>query len=252
MAIKVFPYKTGSRGAKELAKACGGRVLRRINSKYRYREGDLIINWGAKDCPFRGRHVANQPEAIELASNKLKCFQLMKEFGVSIPDFWTKMEDIPNEAFPIVCRTILTGHSGVGIIIAGNRGGLVRAPLYTRYIKKKHEYRVHVLRKPGKETSIIITQRKAKVNGFENPNFQIRNLDNGFVYVIEDAPPQMVTDEAKKALESAALTFGAVDVIWNEHLQTAYVLEINTAPGLEERTAKAYAEAFKDIPKNNA
>src|SRR3546814_3140988 len=35
-----------------------------------------------------------------------------------LPKFWTKKEDIPDEAFPIVCRTVLSGHSGVGIVIA--------------------------------------------------------------------------------------------------------------------------------------
>jgi glutathione synthase/RimK-type ligase-like ATP-grasp enzyme len=248
MAIKVFPYRVGSRGARELAEALGGRVLRRNNSKYRFREGDLVINWGASDCPFKGRGVANQPDAIEPASNKLKCFNLMKDAGVSIPKFWTRKEDIPNDAFPIMCRTKLQAHSGAGIVVAERRDQLVNAPLYTQYVKKKHEYRVHCLRKPGAgETSIITVQRKAKKNGVEDANFMVRNLDNGFVYVENDIAPEGVEDEAKKALEATGLAFGAVDVIYNQHQNKAYVLEINTAPGLEERTAEYYARAFKEI-----
>src|SRR3546814_19093490 len=60
-----------------------------------------------------------------------------------LPKFWTKKEDIPDEAFPIVCRTVLSGHSGVGIVIADNRDDLVPANLYVKYVKKKEEYRVH-------------------------------------------------------------------------------------------------------------
>jgi D-alanine-D-alanine ligase-like ATP-grasp enzyme len=75
----------------------------------------------------------------------------------------------------------------------------------------------------------------------------VRNLANGFVYVIEGMVPKCVADEAHKALESTGLAFGAVDVIWNEYQNKAYVLEINTAPGLEERTAEAYANVFKEI-----
>jgi glutathione synthase/RimK-type ligase-like ATP-grasp enzyme len=247
MAIKVFPYKAGSRGAKELAEAVGGRVLRRQGSKYRFREGDLIINWGASDCPFKGRSVANQPDAIDPASNKLKCFNLMKEGGVSVPRFWTRKEDIPEDAFPIMCRTKLQAHSGEGIVVAERRDQLVAAPLYTQYVKKKHEFRVHALRKPGAGTSIITVQRKAKKNGVEDANFMVRNLANGFVYVLDAVTPDCVVNEAKKALESTGLAFGAVDVIYNEHQNKAYVLEINTAPGLEERTAEAYATAFKEI-----
>lgn len=247
MAIKVFPYRVGSRGAKALADALGGRVLRRANSKYRFREGDLIINWGASDCPYKGRSVANQPDTIEPASNKLKCFALMKDAGVSIPSYWTNKKDIPADAFPIMCRTKLQAHSGDGIVVANNRDQLVNAPLYTQYIKKKHEYRIHALRKPGERTSIIIAQRKGKRHGVDDANFMIRNLENGFVYVYDEAPPECVKAEAIKALESTGLAFGAVDVIYNEHQNKAYVLEINTAPGLEERTAEAYAKEFKEI-----
>jgi glutathione synthase/RimK-type ligase-like ATP-grasp enzyme len=247
MAIKVFPYRAGSRSAKELAAALGARVLRRNNSKYRFREGDLVINWGGRDCPFQGRGVANQPDAIEPAANKLTCFQLMQEAGVSIPKFWTNKNDIPDNAFPIMCRTKLQAHSGAGIVVAENRAQLVNAPLYTQYLKKKEEYRVHAIRMPGKATSIIVTQRKAKKNGAENVDFKIRNLANGFVYVLGDNPPKTVVDEAKKALESTGLAFGAVDVIYNQQQDKAYVLEINTAPGLEERTAREYARVFQEI-----
>lgn len=256
MAIKVFPYRAGSRGAKELAEALGARVLKRQGSKYRYRAGDLVINWGASDCPFKGRGVANQPDAIEPASNKLTCLNTLKEAGVSVPNFWTRTEDIPNDVFPIMCRTKLHAHSGDGIVIAERRDQLVPAPLYTQYIKKKQEYRVHVIRKPRCEfmgirarTSIITIQRKAKRNGVNDANFMVRNLANGFVYVhsTEAETPAAVKNEATKALEASALAFGAVDVIWNEHQGTAYVLEINTAPGLEDRTAGFYANAFKEI-----
>lgn len=247
MSIKVFPYRAGSRGAKAFADAVGGRVLLRKGSKYRYREGDLVINWGASDCPFHGRGVANQPDAIEPASNKLKCFNLMKDAGVSVPPFWTRKEDIPNDAFPIMCRTKLQAHSGEGIVVAERREQLVNAPLYTQYIKKKHEYRVHCLRKPGKGTSIITAQRKAKKNGVADADFMVRNLANGFVYVMEGKTPACVGNEAIKALESTGLAFGAVDVIYNEHQEKAFVLEINTAPGLEDRTAEAYAKAFKEL-----
>jgi D-alanine-D-alanine ligase-like ATP-grasp enzyme len=104
---------------------------------------------------------------------------------------------------------------------------------------------------PGKGTSIIVAQRKAKKNDRDDANFMVRNLDNGFVYVLDDDPPECVRNEAVKALESTELAFGAVDVIYNEHQNKAYVLEINTAPGLEQRTAEAYAKVFQKILLDN-
>ena len=45
----------------------------------------------------------------------------------------------------------------------------------------------------------------------------------------------------------SGLTFGAIDVIWNEHQQKAFVLEINTAPGIEGTTVEKYAAKFRNL-----
>ena len=248
MKIKIYPYKQGSRGAMALARALNGRVLLRKGSKYKHNPEDLIINWGAADSPFKGRRVANQPEAIITASNKLTCLDALKKAGVRVPDFWTKKEDIPDDAFPVMCRTLLTASEGRGIVVANNRNELVNAPLYTRYVKKKDEYRIHVLRKPNGELTVISKQRKAKRREADNVDFKIRNLANGFVFVREGvAPPADVEAQALRSVEAAGLAFGAVDVVWNERRGEAFVLEINTAPGLEGQTVEDYAKAFRNI-----
>jgi len=248
MAIKIYPYKMGSRSAKALAEALGGRVLKKVGSKYRRKEGDLIINWGAQDSPFVGQLVANQPDAIKTASNKLTCFEAMKAANVRTPLFWTRREDIPADAYPIVCRTLLGASEGKGIVIAETPDELVKAPLYTKYTKKKDEYRIHVLRRPGQAPEVISIQRKAKRNGVDDANFKIRNLANGFVFVREGVfAPEDVLAQAKAAVEATGLAFGAVDVIWNDRAAQAYVLEINTAPGLEGQTVEDYANAFRRI-----
>lgn len=242
MAIKIYPYKAGSRSARALADALGGRVLRREGSTYRERERDTIINWGASAVPF-GR-VLNRPDAIARASNKLTTFNTLR--GVcSIPDFWVNPDDIPNDAFPIVCRTVLSGHSGAGIVIADTRGDLVRSPLYVKYVKKQDEYRVHVGIR-GNEESIIAIQRKARRNDVENPNWQVRNHANGFVFVRNDVNPDpSVIEQAKLAVRTLGLDFGACDIIWNAREGRAYVLEINTACGLEGQTVEDYATFFR-------
>lgn len=248
MRIRVYPYKQGSKSAKALADAVGGRVLKKVNSKYRVKPEDLIINWGAADCPFGGARVANQPDAIKLASNKLTAFQAMKEANVNVPPFYTDRAVIPAEDFPVMARTVLCGHSGRGIVVCDTPDDVVPAPLYTKYIKKQDEYRIHCFRKPGEETSIISVQRKAKRHDADQADFKIRNLANGFVFVRDGVqPPAQVLEQSKKALESLGLAFGAVDVIWNNKKQEAYVLEVNTAPGLEGQTVEHYAKAFGEI-----
>lgn len=245
MPFKVYPYKQGSNGARALANGLTGRVLKLERSNYVERPQDTIINWGSSG-PVPYRTVLNRPEAVTVASNKLSCLTALRN-QCRIPDFWTRQEDIPNEAFPIMCRTILNGHSGAGIVVANDRGELVRAPLYVRYVKKIDEYRVHVGRDRDGQSIIISIQRKAKRNGVENANYRIRNLANGFVYVRNDVnPPDDVLEQAKAALRAVELDFGAVDVIWNGHERRAYVLEINCAPGLEGQTVEDYARFFRE------
>ncbi len=244
MATKVFGYKQGSRSAKALADGLRGRVLKHEGSRYTYRDGDTIINWGSgqTDNPVL-RNTLNPPAMVARASNKLTAFQTLQPLGIRVPPFWTNMEDIPDDAFPVVCRTVLNGHSGAGIVIADDRGALVNAPLYTKYVRKQDEYRIHVVR-----GQVISVQRKARRNDHENPNWQVRNLAGGFVYVRDGVnPPNDVSEQATAACMALDLDFGAVDVLWNERQQQAYVLEVNTAPGLEGASVDHYVEAFGRI-----
>jgi D-alanine-D-alanine ligase-like ATP-grasp enzyme len=115
-------------------------------------------------------------------------------------------------------------------------------------VKKKDEYRIHVLRKPGEEPEVISVQRKAKRHDAEDVDFKIRNLANGFVFVRKGViPPQDATNQAVEAIKATGLAFGAVDVLWNERLGQAFVLEVNTAPGLEGQTVEDYVNAFASI-----
>lgn len=240
MRVRVYPYKAGSRSATALAQALGGLCLRREGSRFRERRGDVIINWGSTDeLPFQ--LVINSPAAVATASNKLRAFQAMAQAGVRVPAFWTNRADAEQGAFPIVCRTILNGHSGRGIVIADDQNGLVDAPLYVQYVKKQEEYRVHVF-----DGQVIAVQRKARRLDVENPNWQVRNHANGFVFARDGVdPPPDVIEQAQQSIISLGLDFGGVDVIWNERQQQAYVLEINTACGLEGTTVQDYAAAIR-------
>ena len=264
MRYRVLPYKQGSKSARALAEALGGKVLKLVGSSYFPGADTIVINWGNTNPPanlstshgdFMYQGFMNDPNDIKNASNKLKFFELTKDLNIC-PRFWTNKDEIPDEAFPIVCRTVLAGHSGDGIVIANDRSELVPAPLYVEYKKKKDEYRIHVgcritpyvgeLNPGGLETTIIASQRKAKRHDAENVNWQVRNLRNGFVYVRDGVnPPASVFDVARKALEASGLDFGAVDVIYNASEEKAYVLEINTAPGLEGQTIEDYVAFFK-------
>lgn len=252
--FRVLPYRQGSASAKALAEALGGKVLKLVGSKFKPKPGDIIINWGNTKLqtgvglvqPVHVRYNGD-PFWLNQATNKLKFFDLVKDAGIT-PRFWTKKEDIPNDAYPIVCRTVLAGHSGDGIVIAESSAELVAAPLYVEYKKKKDEYRVHCAKTGDGSVTPISIQRKARRTGAEVVNWKVRNLANGFVFVRNNVnPPVCVEAVARSAFELSGLDFGAVDVIFNQKEGKAYVLEINTAPGLEGQTITDYSNYFKGV-----
>ena len=246
---RVYPYRAGSRGASALAAALGGRVLRLEGSSFSPRDGDTIINWGntgGMDIPH-GVTTYNFRTDLRVASNKLFFFRRMRDAGFEnvVPPFWESRDAIPDEAYPVVCRTVLAGHSGDGIVIADNAAGLVAASLYVKYMKKRDEYRIHVGRRNG-QSIIISVQQKLRSREAEVVDTRVRNHDNGYIFARNNVnPPECVIENAKVALEACGLDFGAVDVIYNAHYGRAYVLEINTSPGLEGTTVEDYARFFQ-------
>lgn len=250
MRKRVWAYRQGSKSAKALATALGGRVLKRNGSTFVFKTSDVAINWGDPDAPrpaTPGLTLFNYCD-LRAASNKKTFFQKMKEeHSDLIPEFWTDRSDIPADVYPVVCRTTLAGHSGEGIVIADTVDQLVDAPLYTRYVKKKDEYRVHCgLRNDGIET--IAVQRKARKSAVpdEQVNWKVRNLAGGFIYQREGfTVPSIVIEAAHHSLRTAGIDFGAVDILFNEHEGKAYAIEINTAPGLEGQTVDDYASFFQ-------
>lgn len=271
----IYPYKMGSKSAKLLStelRERGHRAMRvRPDGNYRPFRSHLIINWGNSTCPnwmLPNHPVLNRWDFVRRASNKLTAFQTMQEVGVSIPEFTTDWQEASRwlrEGTNVVERNILSSHSGRGIIIRiGNTEPehitqvTPTCPLFVKYIKKQDEYRIHVF-----QGRVIDAQQKRRRT--ETPNeevdYQVRNHANGWIYAragcdldhMDDSnvsvyeKSNMIHNEAIKATEALGLDFGAVDIIWNEHHKQCYVLEVNTAPGLEGTTLTKYADAIEAL-----
>lgn len=243
MDIKVYPYKQGSKSARFLALSLGGRVLMREGSRWSPRSRDIVVNWGASGVPDFPCRVLNRD--VSAVSNKLSFFRAHAGQDY-LPAFWENKEEIPDDVYPIVCRNVLAGHSGAGIHVAFQPSDLSDCHLYVRYVKKMDEYRVHLTR-----LGVFLVQRKARRLSHENPDWMVRNHQNGFVYARDVEPPSQVLSAASSAFSLSALDFGAVDVIFNRHSDRAYVLEINTAPGLEGTTVSDYREAISGLIENS-
>lgn len=248
MALALFAWNENSEGARELATALGIRRIRRgPESAYRGRAGKTVINWGSSTIPanVEGSRILNNPARVAAMSNKRTFFELMGATDARLPRFTTDRATARQWNTRVVERHVLNGHSGAGIQIRENSVDIAAAPLYTEYIPKKAEYRVHFA-----GGSVIDVQRKIRDPNREPTNWHVRSHENGFIYVrngVQDAMPRDVLDQALIVAQESGLDFGAIDVIYNASRAEAYVLEVNTAPGLTGETVNSYANYFRQF-----
>lgn len=243
MRVRIYPYNAGSRSAKLLSETTGFLRLKTEGSLFRPRSDDVIINWGSTSCPsFSPAKVLNKRESIINAANKLTTFRTLSDAGVRIPRYSTSREGLRGSR-KTVARLVLNGHGGDGIHISENPSELPDAPLYVEYIYKKDEFRVHVV---GGRVEFI--QRKARKLEVEDPNWEVRNLQGGFVFTHysdgESANENGLARISLSAVVALGLDFGAVDVVQDREGEL-FVLEVNTACGLEQRTADYYKLGFE-------
>lgn len=245
MSIWIRPYRAGSRSARSLSRELGARRIKVENSRFRWHPRKLVVNWGNTNPePYP---MVNEPRYVRQASNKLASFRIWDRNDVLIPPFAENKDEARRwvaNGRKVVCRTLLSANSGRGIVLASQPSELVDAPLYVQYVPKMEEYRVHVF-----DGRVIDVQRKARSHDVPDGqvNWQIRNHSNGFIFARQEVElPDLAQQRAVDAVQCLGLTFGAVDMIYNARQSAYYVLEVNTAPGLEGTTLTKYAEAISN------
>ena len=284
--IRIDPYKLASHGARALSHRTG--ILRATPAQtQRHGSFTTILNWGNSERRFDCDYI-NNPEAVAVASDKLRSARRFYDASIPTPPFTTERSEAlrwRRDGSGIIARRLLRGSGGRGVLYYGpdcggenpergepdtngnapvhrggggredsptdgsgrgqprERGFIVPAPMYTKYIKKATEYRVHVF-----DGRVIDIQQKRKRQEVPNDeiDYQIRNAVNGWVYCRDGIDcPDSVRMAAINAVAALGLDFGAVDVGWNTHDDAACVYEVNTAPGLEGSTLDSYYEAIK-------
>lgn len=235
----------------------------------------------ARVAEAAGRPFLNNPLNVNLAVNKGMFFAKMR---AELPQFTIPFVDNFNDAFALVeqgarmyARTILNGHSGKGIVLMVNAQDVEReaiqrvvnggsmpvyrpgddlprslrdCKLFTQGVAgKRTEYRVHVV----SGQVILVQQKRRKEDWGNNPNYNslVRNLESSWIYAVnlDQLGLEAVKEAATRAVLTFGLDFGAVDVIYKHQTEQAFVLEINTAPGLDQdgSALTAYTEAFQNV-----
>lgn len=250
--VAIAPYKRGSRSARLLRDALTQELGRNVlfiapERVSRCKPSRIVINWGSSGVDYEGGcRIINHPVAVHLAANKLSAIQAFVACAVPHPPYSTFKADAQmwiDQGHKVMCRTLLSAHSGQGIVVAKQHDQLVDAPLYTKYIRKQKEFRVHVF-----NSKIIDIQEKRRSSAVDDHHPYIRNHSNGYVFCRGDIEePHDLRGVAISAVNALGLDFGAVDVIWNAELDSCYVLEVNTACGLEGSTVHKYVNAIKEV-----
>lgn len=253
MTLKLYSARPSNSG-RDLANGLGIRRIKREGSRYRPKRNDVLINWGNTELPERlsEMDVVNGTGEVYNAVNK-RCFlQMMTDGRIPTLEHTTEKTIALQwglDGSDIVVRKLLrsSGANGLEIVNASPEltlEDIPNAPLYTKYFKKRHEYRVHVVGEV-----VVDVQRKARVLDVpdENVNWKVRNLENGFIYArdgIHSNLKEVVGNLCLEAHEVTGLDFGAYDVLYNSNSDTYVVIEVNTAPGLTGTTLEKYIEAF--------
>lgn len=256
----IVHYQKYSPGATGLAKALGIKKVGNGGEVW-LGEGHTLINWGLTSLQENLRDAAriiNKPSNIKKTSNKLAFFKHMGEAPLLAPRIpeWTEDSDVALDwlkaGHEVLARTVINGRGGTGIVFGSDEDqfeDFIEAPLFTKYKKKKDEYRVHVLFGEPVDVQQKLL-RSTDDHGVpidrSTVDYRVRNLKNGFIFARAGVkPPSDVIKQAVLAYKLSDLDFGAIDVIYNSSEGQAYVLEINTAPGLMGTTMEIYKEHFK-------
>jgi hypothetical protein len=256
--LKIYPYIMGSESAKALSELLGSKRVR-DSGRYTPKRGHTICNWGNGRAPSwlgtaasRGVRILNHPNAVNVAGNKLSTFQALQRASIAIPEFtthktiaqtWLTAGDI------VVERHNLRGSSGEGIRIVSlddedTEAEIHNAPLYTKFIPKTAEYRVHIFN--GQMIDYVQKKRVSTERRDDTFNPYISSMEHGWVFTRTEVPEvPSVIRLAQAAVTALGLDFGAVDIMTYEG--RSYVLEVNTAPGLAGTTLVKYGNALRRL-----
>lgn len=268
----------GCAGARAVKEEMGLQAIRHQGSTFQGARDKVVINWGSSNPSAEVLRctIINRPEAVARSVNKIRFFETVnphtdRETVRTVP--WTTNRLNANawlqSGSKVVCRTRLEGREGEGIVIvappspseappaavkglvarvrarianarpASNLGLPEACRLFTKFVPDTVEYRIHVI--GGR---VVAAHRKG--GGTDE---SVRNTANGWLFSRVRHPPRDVATQALATVAALGLDFAAVDVLFCTNDDRAYVLETNTAPGIDgmEWTVRQYAEGLTRV-----
>lgn len=199
------------------------------------------------------RSSIQKPNRIHLKygdqKGKIEQYEWFHEKGLPALDYTQSMQVARQWALEgdvVVCRKLTHSSEGKGIVVAETSDAVVPAPVYTKYKKKKKEFRVHVF----KDTVVHVLEKRRK-QGIEGDS-KIRNTANGYVFCSENVQePDGLRDLALSASRVTSSDFKGVDIGYNEKYNQLFVIEVNSCPGIEGTNVQRYVDVIKQYANQN-
>ena len=235
----VLPNAVSRQSGRKLAEVLGVPVLTTFRNTARALREGTVINFGN---PFFAGSLWSDPDSVNRCINKNFTFMTLHGRDVPCVESTAHFDDAlewQRSGASVVVRESSTAHDGIGMRIIKPDEELPDAGLYTKYFKKRREYRVHCL-----GGMAVAWYYKAKKAGFEQASDQIRTTANGWGFNTLRNPTPRLTQLAEQAAEAIGANICAVDILWNEYHDKYVVCEINSAPELLPSTLEAYRNFF--------
>ena len=169
---------------------------------------------------------------------------VFRDNGISCPEFTVHLEDAQKwvQAGHQVFGRNRNHEKGRDIVDQGSPAWQGK-DFWTKVVPNvRHEYRIHIFDHQHIQQGLKRFDPKAPRQ--RNDDLPIRNTETGYIYDHNFEPPSVGVDLARRACQTVDYLWGAVDLLEDAGAR-CYVLEVNTAPGMDETTAHAYADAIK-------
>lgn len=177
------------------------------------------------------------------AVDKLQQYKWFQQQGLSALEFTTQQsvaKEWSNNGVVVIGRKLLNASCGAGIEVFDNQTPS-GCPVYTKYKPKKREFRVHIF----KDKVVAIVEKKLRSGHAAS---KIRNLANGYVFCqdisLDGSLRSRIEVLGLAASKVCNSDFKGVDVAYNEKNDDLFVIEVNSAPGIEGSNVDKYVKVI--------
>jgi glutathione synthase/RimK-type ligase-like ATP-grasp enzyme len=176
--------------------------------------------------------------------NKVQQYNWFRANEIPALEFTTEASQAQQwlaEGQTVFGRKFLNASCGKGIVVMESSEDFVTCPVYTLYKKKKREFRIHVFKE--QVVAVVEKKRRREFNGERDT--KIRNLANGYVFIQSVSnEPDGLRELALRAASVSPSDFRGVDIGFNEKKNELFVIEVNSAPGIQGSNVNKYLQAI--------